>query len=257
MKHRVAAPVGVVLAAGLLWPAAAQAHGIVQRANLPTPAVAVRLGRRARARRLVHRARRALAQPAAGGRDRLASAACGGALLGSRPVEIVCGAIGVGLLLVVVLAGFLGPQSALENFATVFVLITFWVGLVFASVLFGDVFRAFNPWRAIGRAAGWVLARRGAPRGIARTRRPWAAGRRPPRCSSSRGSSWCRAGARHPRTLAWAVHRLHGAHARRAGGLRRGDVDEPRRGVLGLLQPVLAAVDLRDARSRGRACARR
>ena len=33
---------------------------------------------------------------------------------------------------------------------------TFWVGLVAASVLFGDVFRAFNPWYAIGRAVSWV-----------------------------------------------------------------------------------------------------
>ena len=30
------------------------------------------------------------------------------------------------------------------------------------SVLFGDVFRAFNPWRAIGRAVAWVAQTRGA-----------------------------------------------------------------------------------------------
>ncbi len=34
------------------------------------------------------------------------------------------------------------------------------VVLVFASLLFGDVFRAFSPWRAIGRATGAVLGRR-------------------------------------------------------------------------------------------------
>ncbi len=38
-----------------------------------------------------------------------------------------------------------------------------WVGFPFASVLFGDVFAAFNPWRAVGRATGWVVARLGAP----------------------------------------------------------------------------------------------
>ena len=39
----------------------------------------------------------------------------------------------------------------------------FWVGLVAASILFGDVYRAFNPWRAIGRAVAFVarLAARG------------------------------------------------------------------------------------------------
>ena len=29
----------------------------------------------------------------------------------------------------------------------------FWLGLVPASVLLGDVFKAFNPWRAIGRGS--------------------------------------------------------------------------------------------------------
>ena len=46
-------------------------------------------------------------------------------------------------------AGYEGGGSALDNLAPTFILIDFWVGLVFASVLFGDVFRAFSPWRAI------------------------------------------------------------------------------------------------------------
>ena len=74
-------------------------------------------------------------------------------MLGSRPVEVLCGAIGVALLVIVVLAGYLGSGTALDNLAPTFILITFWVGLVFASAIFGDVFRAFSPWRAIGRAA--------------------------------------------------------------------------------------------------------
>jgi hypothetical protein len=41
--------------------------------------------------------------------------------------------------------------------------VLFWVGLVPVSILFGDVFRAFNPWRAIGRATAWVA--RAASRG--------------------------------------------------------------------------------------------
>jgi hypothetical protein len=35
---------------------------------------------------------------------------------------------------------------------------------VVLSILFGDVFRAFNPWRAIGRAVGAVVGRRGPAR---------------------------------------------------------------------------------------------
>jgi hypothetical protein len=75
----------------------------------------------------------------------------GGALFGSRAVEVVCGAIGVALLVVVLLAGYIGSGVALDNFAPTFILITFWVGLVFASALFGDIFKAFSPWRALGR----------------------------------------------------------------------------------------------------------
>ena len=90
----------------------------------------------------------------------------GGRALASRPVEILCGAIGVALLVAVVYTGLEGTQSPAANFAPTFVFVIFWIGLVPASVLFGDVFRAFNPWRAIGRAVGWVagrVARNGLP----------------------------------------------------------------------------------------------
>jgi hypothetical protein len=82
-----------------------------------------------------------------------------------RAVEVVCGAIGVFLLGLVVYAGLRGTQSATANLAPTFIYVVFWVGLVPASVLLGDVFRAFNPWRAIGRAVGWV-ASKAAPDGL-------------------------------------------------------------------------------------------
>ncbi len=82
-----------------------------------------------------------------------------GRALASRPVEILCGAIGVGLLGVVVYAGLRGTQSATANFAPTFVYVIFWLALIPASVLFGDVFKAFNPWRAIGRSVGWAASR--------------------------------------------------------------------------------------------------
>jgi hypothetical protein len=82
-----------------------------------------------------------------------------GRLFGSRPVEVLCGAIGVFLLGVVVYAGLRGTQSPTANFAPTFVYVIFWLALVPASVLFGDVFKAFNPWRAIGRMVGWVAGK--------------------------------------------------------------------------------------------------
>jgi len=74
----------------------------------------------------------------------------------SRPIAVLCGAIGVFLLALTMYAGLTGVQTSSANFAPTFVYVIFWLGLVPVSVLFGDVFRAFNPWRAIGRAVAWV-----------------------------------------------------------------------------------------------------
>jgi len=78
------------------------------------------------------------------------------AVLSSVPVRILCGAIGVFLLGLTVWTGIDGQQTSQANFSPTFVFVTFWLGLVGLSVLFGDVFRAFNPWRALGRAVSWI-----------------------------------------------------------------------------------------------------
>ncbi len=82
-----------------------------------------------------------------------------GRALASPAVEIVCGAVGVALLLLVVWSGAAGNQLTTANLAPTFVYVAFWVGLVPVSVVFGDVFRAFNPWRAAGRAIAWVSSK--------------------------------------------------------------------------------------------------
>ena len=66
---------------------------------------------------------------------------------------------GVALLALIVWSGLAGVQTPQENFAPTFIYVLFWVGLVPLSIAFGDLFRAFNPWRAIGRAAGFVASR--------------------------------------------------------------------------------------------------
>ena len=71
-------------------------------------------------------------------------------------VDVACRAIGFGLLVLVVWAGFAGDQGPQSNFAPTFVYVVFWLGLIPASFLLGDVFRALNPWRAIGRVVAWV-----------------------------------------------------------------------------------------------------
>jgi hypothetical protein len=79
-----------------------------------------------------------------------------------RTLDVLSGLIGVALFGVVIWAGLEGAQSAQANLTPTFVYVLFWVGIPVLSVLFGDVFRAFNPWRAIGRGVGG-LAKRIAP----------------------------------------------------------------------------------------------
>jgi hypothetical protein len=75
------------------------------------------------------------------------------ALLG-WPAQVVCGLVGVFLLGVAVYAGLRGTEAPDRNFALTFLFVTAWLGFPLFSVIFGDVFRPFNPWRAIGRAVG-------------------------------------------------------------------------------------------------------
>ncbi len=77
----------------------------------------------------------------------------------SWPVSAACGTIGTLLLGVVVYAGFNGTDAPDRNFALTFVFVTVWLGFPVLSVLAGDVFRAFSPWRFLGRIAGGLVAR--------------------------------------------------------------------------------------------------
>ena len=139
------------------------AHGLVQRANLPIPEA---LFATAAAIVLVvsfvalaalwptPRLAREDWRPLPGGR----------ALHRLLPLTR---ALGVVLLLAVIGSGLFGTENPLNNFATAFVFIVFWVGVAFASLFLGDVFAAFNPWQRdpvrgpppVSRALG-PLARR-------------------------------------------------------------------------------------------------
>lgn len=146
--------------ASLLGPSAALAHGLTGRADLPIPilwfswaaAIVLVVSFVALAvlwSRPVLEAGRFAALPAVVGR-----------VLTSRVVDVVCGAIGVGLLMLVLWAGLAGTEIIGDNLAPAFIYVAFWLGLVPLSVLFGDVFRPFNPWRAMGRLTGWIVGRR-------------------------------------------------------------------------------------------------
>ncbi len=144
-----------VLLASLAFPAFASAHGIVGRADLPIPSwmfawaativmfitfVALfRLWDRPHRRipfRVIARV------PAA--------------------LEPIAGAVGVAIFAVVVYAGLAGSQTFTANLAPTFIYVIFWVGIPIVSAFVGDIWKPFNPWRALARA--WVWARRRAGR---------------------------------------------------------------------------------------------
>jgi hypothetical protein len=74
-------------------------------------------------------------------------------------VEVLLGAVGVFVFGVVVYAGLAGTDSQSDNLAPTAVYVGFWVGVPFATLLLGDVFRLLSPWRALGRATGWLAGR--------------------------------------------------------------------------------------------------
>jgi hypothetical protein len=153
MRKRTLAAAGVALLAGAALPSAAYAHGLVGRTDLPIPtwlfswAAAIVL--------VASFAALAVLWP----RPQLQERHQRALFRVPVAVDVACGVIGVALFVAVVYAGFAGTKTATANLAPNVIYVHFWVGLVIASVLFGDVFRAFNPWLAVTRAVGWVAAR--------------------------------------------------------------------------------------------------
>ncbi len=145
-----------LLAAGALAPAAAQAHGISGSADLPIPqwmfawAAAIVL----------------IASFVALGvlwpRPRLQQPRLRRVLTIPHGVRALCGLVGVALYGFVVYAAFAGTAVPTANLAPTAIYVAFWVGIPVLSVLFGDVFALFSPWRAVYR---WIsgAARRVSP----------------------------------------------------------------------------------------------
>lgn len=144
---RIAVAGALVLVA--LAPASAQAHGIAGRTDLPIPpwlfawaaALVLILSFVALAAlwprpRLQHADGRRLLPLPPGGRE-------------------LCGLVGLALYGVVVYAALAGTEVPTANLAPTAIYVAFWVGIPVLSVLLGDVFAAFSPWRTLYR---WLSA---------------------------------------------------------------------------------------------------
>lgn len=142
---RIAIFSALTVATALALPPLASAHGLVNRRDLPLPAW---LFTWAAAVVLIASF---LALSALWAKPRLQSPHLRS--VGRVPgiVDGLCGAIGVVVFAFVVYAGLAGDQFSTLNIFPTFVYVAFWVGLAFASAFFGDIFRLFNPWLAVGR----------------------------------------------------------------------------------------------------------
>jgi len=73
--------------------------------------------------------------------------------------DVVLGALGVLVFVVTAYAGLAGTENERDNLAPTVVYVAVWVGVPFVSLVLGDVWRLVSPWRAIGRASGWLMGR--------------------------------------------------------------------------------------------------
>ena len=161
-----------------------------------------------------------------------------------RFLDPLAGAIGLAFFVLVVYAGFQGSQTTTNNLAPTVVFVLFWVGIPVASLIFGDVFMALNPWRAAARAVSWVAAkfsRGGLPAPMAYP--AWLG--RWPAALGIFAFAWIElvySGRGDPSNLAVARARLRRRAVRRHEPLRHRALEPPRRRVRRVLRAARADV---------------
>jgi hypothetical protein len=122
------------------------------------------------------------------------------------PLRIAVQALSIVLFAVVLAAALVGTRDPFENIAPTWIYVVFWLGLPLLSLLFGNVWRALSPWRAIADAFVWIWERTG------RQARPLAAyperfGRYPGAVSlfAFVALELCYSNPSNPRALAFAI----------------------------------------------------
>jgi len=148
--RRLLAVLAVTVGTLALLPQAAVAHGVVGREDLPIPKWLFGWG--ATVVLVVSFVGLAVLWP----KTRLEEPSERRFASIPKLLDPICGAIGVAIFVVIVYAGFAGSQDTRSNIMPIFDFTIFWVAIPVACLLFGDVFKAFNPWRAIARAAAWI-----------------------------------------------------------------------------------------------------
>ena len=153
MTKRIALTFAAAAVAAAIFAPDAFAHGIVGREDLPIPRLLFAWA--AVAVLVLSFVGLAVLWP----QVRLENAEERHVLNVPRVLQALAGLVGIGIFGVVVWAGFEGPQSVQANLAPIFLYVVFWNFIPVLSLFFGDVFAAFNPWRALGRGVSWIAQR--------------------------------------------------------------------------------------------------
>jgi hypothetical protein len=155
-RRAATALAAALLALAALPPAAAQAHGLAGKTDLPIPqwlfawAAALVL--------IVSFVALGVLWP----KPRLQSPRTRRLFTAPRVAEPLCGLVGIAIFAAVVYSAFAGTTVPTANLAPTAIYVIFWVGIPVVSVLLGNVFTLFNPWRAAYRAVA-AAARRVSP----------------------------------------------------------------------------------------------
>jgi hypothetical protein len=153
VRRRLALVATMALGAMLALPASALAHGLVGKQDLPIPRWLFAWA--AASVLVISFVALAVLWP----RPRLEGIRERAVLEVPAVLEVLCGVVGVAAFVVTVYAGFAGSQTATANLAPTVVYVVFWVAIPFVTIVLGDVFAAFNPWRAVARGAAWAYGR--------------------------------------------------------------------------------------------------
>jgi hypothetical protein len=76
-----------------------------------------------------------------------------------QALSVPAGVVGLAMFALVIYAGYEGVPYYTSNFDPTFIFVIFWVAIPVSSILLGNWFSAFSPWRAFARGLRWASAR--------------------------------------------------------------------------------------------------
>jgi hypothetical protein len=145
----------LLLLVALAWPETAEAHAFAERYDLPLPLWHYLAGAGATVLLTFLAAAFFLRLPAG---EPFGAAPAPAA---RRPSPGWLGGFSVALFVLLLAAGLVGRQNALENILPTTVWVIWWVGMTYVSALFGNLWPAIDPWRIV---AEWVAVRAHRPK---------------------------------------------------------------------------------------------